>query len=133
MQLAQTPPVSTKLLWTGRAISAFMVLFLIFDGVTKVLKLAPSQEATARLGYPSSLTLGIGIIVLACTVIYVIPRTSILGAILLTGYLGGAVASQVRIRAAVFDTSFPIIFCVLIWAGVFLREPRLRAVLPVRS
>jgi hypothetical protein len=126
-------PASAKSLWTGRVISALMVLFLIFDGVTKVLKLAPVQEASARLGYARSLTVWIGITVLACTVIYVIPRTSILGAILLTGYLGGAVASQVRIGAPIFDTSFPLIFGVLIWGGLYLRDQRLRSLIPLHG
>lgn len=126
-------PASAKSLWTGRVISALMVLFLIFDGVTKVLKLAPVQEASARLGYAQNLTVWIGITVLACTVIYVIPRTSILGAILLTGYLGGAVASQVRIGAPIFDTSFPFIFGVLIWGGLYLRDQRLRALIPLQG
>ncbi|HTW63870.1 MAG TPA: DoxX family protein [Bryobacteraceae bacterium] len=124
---------STPVLWTSRTLSALVVLFLIFDGVTKILKVPQVIEATVRLGYPESAVVAIGIIVLACTLVYAIPHTSIFGAILLTAYLGGAVASQIRISAPAFDTSFPIIFCVLIWAPLFLREPRLRAIIPVRS
>ncbi len=133
MQLTRTAPVPAKMLWTGRSMSALMVLFLIFDGVTKLLKVQQVLEAQTRLGYPESAAVKIGIIVLLCTLVYVIPRTSTLGALLLTAYLGGAVASQVRIGAPLFDTCFPVIFGVLIWAGVFLREPRLRALIPVRS
>jgi hypothetical protein len=129
MQLTQAAPVSAPRLWTGRIISALMVLFLIFDGITKLIKVPQVLDAQARLGYPANDALGIGITVLVCTLVYVIPRTSILGAILLTGYLGGAVASQVRIGAPLFDTSFPIIFGVLIWAGLYLRDQRLRAII----
>jgi len=120
-------------LWSGRVLNGIMVLFLIFDGVTKIMKVPQVLDAQVRLGYPEHTAVLLGIIVLACTLVYVIPRTSILGAILLTGYLGGAVASQIRIGAPVFDTSFPFIFGVLVWAGIFLREPRLRALIPLRS
>lgn len=126
MQLTQAAPVSGLRVWTGRIISALMVLFLLFDGVTKLMKVPQVLEAQARLGYPANDAIGIGLTVLVCTLVYVIPRTSILGAILLTGYLGGAVASQVRISGPLFDTCFPIIFGVLIWAGLYLRDPRLR-------
>lgn len=121
------------ILWSGRILSALMVLFLLFDGVTKIMKVPQVLEAQARLGYPEHTAVLIGIIVLACTLVYVIPSTSILGAILLTGYLGGAVASQVRIGGPLFDAFFPGIFGVLVWAGIFLREPRLRALIPLRS
>ncbi len=121
------------MLWSGRVLSALIVLFLLFDGVTKIMKVPQVLQAQDRLGYPEHAAVMIGIIVLACTLVYVIPRTSILGAILLTGYLGGAVASQVRIDGHLFDTSFPFIFGVLAWASIFLREPRLRALIPLRS
>jgi hypothetical protein len=129
MQLTQAAPVSAARLWAGRIISALMVLFLVFDGVTKLMKVPQVLEAQARLGYPANHAFGIGITVLACTLVYVIPRTSILGAILLTGYLGGAVASQVRIGAPLFDTVFPIVFGVLIWVGLYLRDRRLRPII----
>ena len=132
MQLTEASPVSTKIMWTGRVISALMVLFLIFDGVTKLMKVPQVLEAQTRLGYPGEVVPAIAVALLACTLFYVIPQTYILGAILLTGYLGGAVASQVRIRGPVFDTSFPVIFGVLIWAGIYLRDNRLRALIPVR-
>src|SRR4051794_30011565 len=93
---AQSVSSSTAMIWGGRVLSALAVLFLIFDGGIKVLKLAPAVEATIQLGYAENLIIPIGIIELACLAVYVFPRTSVLGAILLTGYLGGAMASQMR-------------------------------------
>ena len=95
------------------------------------MKLAPVMQGFARFGYPESLVLSIGIVELACTVVYVIPRTSVLGAILLTGYLGGATATQVRIGDPTFFA--PIVLGVLLWAGLFLRDDRLRALIPLRT
>jgi hypothetical protein len=88
-------------------------------------------DATVQLGYQESAIVGIGLTLLACTLLYVIPRTSVLGAILLTGYLGGAVASNVRAEAPLLNVAFPILFAVLAWAGVFLRESRLRQLIPI--
>lgn len=118
-------------LWTGRVITGIVVLFCVFDGVTKLIKEPHSVAATAELGYSIGALVGIGALLLICTAVYVIPRTSVLGAVLLTGYLGGAVASNVRIGHPVFECVFPVIFAVLVWAGLFLREPRLRVLLPV--
>jgi DoxX-like protein len=120
-------------LWTGRIISALVVLFLLFDGITKILKVRAVIEASAQLGFPVSAIAAIGTILVLCTVLYVIPRTAVLGAILLTGYLGGAVAIQVRAGNPMFETLFPIIFGALAWTGIFLREPRLGALVPLRS
>jgi hypothetical protein len=111
--------------------SGLAVLFLIFDGVGKVLQVAPVLEAQAQLGIPESLTVGIGILVLVCTAVYVIPATSVLGAILLTGFLGGAVAIQLRAGAPLFNLIFPIIFGALVWGGLYLRNERLRALIPL--
>ena len=113
--------------------SAVAVLFLIFDGVIKVLQLAPAVEATVQLGYPEHLVLGIGLIELACLAVYVFPRTSVLGAILLTGYLGGALATQVRVDAELFPLVFPIMMGLLLWGGLYVRDDRLRLLLPLRS
>jgi len=125
---AQMAAVSSKkALWSGRILSGWLVLFLLFDGVVKVLKLAPAMEGTARLGYPSSLVVPIGIVELLCVAAYVIPRTSILGAILLTGYLGGATATQVRLEDPWFF--FPVVVGVLVWAGLLLRDARLRSLI----
>jgi hypothetical protein len=125
--------VSNKMLWTGRIICALVVLFLLFDSSIKLIQLAPAVEGTIRLGYPVSLIRPIGVILLVCIVLYTIPRTSILGAILLTGYLGGAVASQLRIGEPLFsNVLFPVYFGVLLWAGGVLRNEALRALLPLR-
>src|SRR3954451_18233663 len=134
MQAApQTITSSTTALWAGRIISALAVLFLIFDSVIKVLKLAPAVEATTQLGYPESLVIAIGILELACLAVYVFPRTAVLGAILLTGYLGGAIATNLRAGAPAFNIVFPLIIGALVWGGLFLREARLRALVPLRS
>ncbi len=125
-------PVSKKMLWTGRVLSALAALFLLFDGVAKLFKPAPVVEATVQLGYPESVILGLGVVLTACTILYLVPRTSILGAILLTGYLGGAVATHVRVGGPLFSVIFPIIFGVLVWGGLYLREDRLRALIPLR-
>jgi hypothetical protein len=125
---------SNKSLWAGRIIGAVAILFLVLDGVGKILALPPVVEGTARLGYPTSVLLGIGIVEVACLIAYVLPRTSVLGAILLTGYLGGAVATHVRIGSPLFShVLFPIYLAVLIWGALFLRHDRLRALIPLRG
>ena len=109
-------------------------MFLIFDGVTKVLKVAPVLEASARLGLPVNVIFDIGILLLICTAVYVIPRTAIFGAVLLTGYLGGAVAIQIRAGSPFFsETLFPVYFGAFVWGGLFLRDDRLRALIPLRN
>ncbi len=118
-----TVSASKKMIWAGRIMSGLVVLFLLFDGVVKLLRLPIAMEPTVRLGYPESLVLAIGIVELVCTVAYAIPRTSIFGAILLTGYLGGATATHVRVGDPFF---FPIVIGVLVWAGLYLRDERLR-------
>jgi hypothetical protein len=134
MQAAtQAAPTSKALLWAAYGISALAVLFLIFDSVIKVLKLAPAVEATTQLGYPESLVIGIGVIELACLAVYVIPRTAILGAILLTGYLGGAIATNLRAGTPLFNVVFPLIIGALLWGGIYLRDQRLRALIPLRK
>ncbi len=125
-----TQTVSKRSLWAGRIISALVVLFLLFDAVTKLMKIAPVLEAFTRLGYSLSLAVPIGVVLLVCTIVYAIPPTSVLGAILLTAYLGGATVTQVRAGQPFY---FPIIFGVLVWGGLYLRENRLHALIPVRS
>jgi len=125
--------VSKGRLWTGRVISALVVLFLLFDGITKVMKVRAVIEASAQLGYPVNAIVTIGIILLVCTVFYIIPQTAVLGTILLTGYLGGAVAANLRIASPMFNTFFPIAFGVLAWTGLYLRESRLGALIPFRT
>ena len=126
----QTAPFSKKMLWAGYIISVLPVLLLLVSGVMKLVKPTSVVEGFVRLGYPESLALGIGVVELACVVVYMIPQTSVLGAILLTGYLGGATATHVRIGEPFF---MPIVLGVLIWGGLFLRDDRLRALLPLRS
>src|SRR6185503_12150356 len=106
---AQFTPVSRRRLWTGRIMIALPALFLFVDGVGKLVKPAPVVEGTVQLGYPESVLLGLGIVLLTCTVLYVIPRTAVFGAILLTGYLGGAIATHVRVGSPLFShTLFPV-------------------------
>ncbi|MDB5351785.1 MAG: hypothetical protein JWN86_3032 [Planctomycetota bacterium] len=119
---AQTP---SALLWAGRIISGSVVLFLAFDAVMKMIRAAPVVEATENLGIPAGAILGIGIVLLVCDAIYAVPQTAILGAILLTGYLGGATAIHVRAGSGVFPIAFSVAFGVLAWVGLVLREPRL--------
>ena len=131
--LTQAGPVSKGRLWTGRIISALVVLFLLFDSITKVMRVRAVMEASAQLGYPANTIFTIGIILLVCTVFYIIPQTAVLGAILPTGYLGGAVAANLRIGTSMFNTLFPIVFAALAWTGIFLRESRLGALIPFRT
>lgn len=119
------------LLWTGRILSGLVTAFFILDGAMKLAKPAVVVQATVQLGYPVSTIVGIGITLLAFTVLYVIPRTAVLGAVLLTAYLGGAVASNVRAATPLFNTVFPIVFGALVWSGLWLRDTRLRTLLPV--
>lgn len=127
-------PVSRKRLWTGRILSSLAVLFLLFDSVIKLTPIAPVRESFERLGYPLSVAVGIGLLELACLALYVIPRTSVLGAILLTGFLGGATATHVRVGdPLVSHVLFPTYIGVLVWGGLFLRDSRLSALVPLRS
>jgi hypothetical protein len=122
-------PVSATRRWSGRIVSALAALFLIFDGGIKVMQLAAAVDGSVQLGYPAHLVLGLGILELACLAIYLLPRTAFLGAVLLTGYLGGAVATHVRIGSPVFSVIFPILIGALLWGGLALRDSRLRALL----
>ena len=134
MQSAKIAPASKKMLWTGRIMSILVVLFLTFDAIIKVMRIPPALEGTARLGYPLSVVLPLGVVLLTCVVLYVIPSTSFLGAILLTGYLGGAVASNVRVGNPLFGYVLaPIYVAVLMWGGLYLRDDRVRALIPLRS
>ena len=130
---AQSAPLSKGRLWAARIMSGLPALFLLVDAVGKLVRPAPVVEGTLQLGYPESVILGLGIVLLACTVLYIIPRTAILGAILLTGYLGGAVATHVRVGSPLFShILFPVYLGVLIWGGLYLRDERLRAMFPLR-
>lgn len=135
MQLdTQVTPVSKKMLWAGRIMSVLVVIFLLFDSTMKVMRLDPAVEDTVALGYTGGVVFGLGITLLVCTILYAIPRTSILGAILLTGYLGGAIATHVRVDNPLFShVLFPLYLGILLWAGLVLRDARLRALLTLRT
>jgi hypothetical protein len=119
-----TPP-SPVLLWTGWIITVLVALFLAIDGGMKVIKATPAVEASEKLGVPEDTIIGIGAVLLACTTIYAVPPTAVLGAILLTGYLGGATAIHVRAGSGAFPIGFSVGVGVLAWAGLVLRDPRL--------
>ena len=129
----QTLPVSNKRLWAGRIMSALPALFLFVDGATKLVKPEVVVKATVELGYAEAVILPLGVVLLACTILYVIPRTAVLGAILLTGYLGGAVATHVRAGQGPFEILFPVVFGALLWGGLVLRDDQLRALLPLKA
>src|ERR1700674_2238605 len=112
------------MLWAGRIVSALPALFLLVDGVMKLFKPAVVVQATVQLGYSETVIVPLGIVLTACTVLYLIPRTAMLGAILLTGYLGGAVATHVRVGEGPFPVLFPIMVGVLVWGGLWLRDDR---------
>ena len=124
---------SKSLTWAGRVMSALPILFLSADGIAKLIKPVQVVEATVKLGYPESVIFGLGVVLLICTIIYAIPRTSVLGAILLTGYLGGATATHVRVGDSLFPILFPGLMGALIWGGLYLRDGRLRELLPLRK
>lgn len=118
-------------LWTGRVLSGLAILFLLFDAFGKFTNAPQVTEACVRLGIPVSQTFSIGVLLLVSTLVYAVPRSAVLGAVLLTGYLGGAVAIQMRAGSPTFETVFPVIFAVIVWAGVFLRICGLRKVFPI--
>jgi DoxX-like family len=127
-------PVSTLRLWSGRILTALPVLFMIFDSVIKLMNIEPVTDSFAKLGYPTTIAVAIGLLEAVCLALYVVPRTSVLGAILLTGYLGGAIATHVRVASPLLThVFFPVYVAALLWAGLFLRENRLRALLPLRT
>jgi hypothetical protein len=125
---------SRRALWTGRLFGGLAVVFLIVDSVGKLLVLQPVIDRTKELGYAPDIVFSLGLTLLVCVVAYVIPRTSVLGAVLLTGYLGGAVATQVRVGNPLFThILFPTYVAALLWGGLVLRDARLRRFLPWRD
>lgn len=125
-------PMPTTTLWAGRILSALPVLFLLFDGVIKVVNIQPVVDASILLGLPVDLAPSIGLLLLACVAVYLIPPTAILGAILLTGYLGGAVAIHARVGGELFSLAFPVLLGALLWGGLYLRDEQLRTLIPLR-
>ncbi len=124
-----THPASKKMLWAGYIMGILPVLMLLMSAVMKFVKPPPVVEGFAHLGLPESLALGLGILELICTVIYLVPQTSVLGAILLTGYLGGATVTHLRVGDPFL---MPVLLGLLIWGGLFLRDSRLRTLIPLR-
>jgi DoxX-like family len=125
-------PASKTRLWVGRIMSALPALFLLVDGVMKLVKPEVVVKTTVALGYTETVILPLGMVLLACTILYLILPTAVLGAILLTGYLGGAVATQVRAEQGSFAILFPVVFGVLLWGGLVLRDSRLRTLITLR-
>lgn len=131
MQAAtQTATVSKKMIWTGRVISALPVLMLLFGGIMSLMKPPVVLQSLAHLGYPERLAIPLGIVEMVCALIYAVPRTSVFGAVLLTAYFGGATATHVRIGEPFF---VPVLFGILVWIGLYLREERLRELAPIRK
>lgn len=131
---AQTIPTSKRMLRTGQVLSALAVLFLLFDSVIKVMTIPPVVDAFTHLGYPPSLARGIGTLELVCITIYLVPRTSVLGAVLLTGFLGGAIAIHLRVGDPLIShVLFPSYVGLFVWGGLLLRDDRLRAIVPLRA
>ena len=116
--------------WIGRVLTGLSILFLLVDSTMKIIKESHSVEGTLNLGWPDTAVQPIGILLLVCTILYIIPRTAILGDIFLTAYLGGAVATMARIDISYW---FPIMFGVLVWGGLFLRDEKLRALIPLKK
>lgn len=130
----RSSPPSRKALWAGRSLSGLAALFLGFDAAGKLLLPPQVVEGTTSLGYSASVILPLGVVQLVCLLFYLVPRTAVLGAVLWTGYLGGAIATHVRVgNPLLTHTLFPIYVAALIWGGLWLRDQRLRALLPLRS
>ncbi len=130
----RTAAPSTTSLWGGRVMTGLAVAFLVFDGLVKFTRIPAVVEASGQLGLPLHLNPSIGILLLACVALYAAPRTAVLGAILLTGYLGGAVAIHARVGSPVFShLLFPTYVGALVWGGLYLRDARLRALVPLRT
>jgi hypothetical protein len=125
----QPPPVAKRTLWVGYILSALPVLLLLFSAILKLMKPAQVVEGFAHYGFPENLIFKLGILEIFCTALYLIPRTSVLGALLLTGYLGGATVTNVRIGESFM---IPVILGVLVWGGLYLRDQRVRALIPLR-
>ena len=131
--IVQTAESSKGATVGGYVLSGLPVIFFLLDGVMKLFKPAFVVDATTKLGYQESTIVPLGIVLVVCTLIYLFPATSVLGAILLTGYLGGAVATHVRMGEGAFPIVFPVILGAFVWGGLYLRDPRLRALVPLRS
>jgi hypothetical protein len=125
---------SKAALWTGRVLTGFVVLFLLFDGIIKLTNMQVVTDTLNSLGYPPKHAVMIGIVELACVILFAIPRTAVLGAVLLTALLGGGIATHIRVDSPLFShTLFGVYLGIVAWAGLYLRDPRVRTLLPLRS
>lgn len=123
--------ISNGAIWTGRVLSGLAIVFLLFDGAIKLVPLDIVITTSQQLGIPTELARTLGVLTLACTILYAVPRTSVLGAILLTAYMGGAIYTHVRAGSPLFThTLFGVYLAVLIWGGLYLRDERVRALIP---
>jgi hypothetical protein len=131
--IVQTGETSNAVLWTGRIMSGLVIAFMLLDGAMKLVPLDVVVTTSEQMGIPGNLARTLGVIGLICTVLYAVPRTSVLGAVLLTGYLGGAIASHLRLGDPIFThTLFGLYLGLLVWGGLYLRDIRLRALIPLR-
>ncbi|KPV53167.1 hypothetical protein SE17_11205 [Kouleothrix aurantiaca] len=129
---ARTTTSSKAMSWAGYALSGFAIAFLLFDSIIKVVQAAPAVESNVQLGYPAGIVVALGLAELVCLAVYVFPRTAVLGAVLLTGWFGGAMATHVRAGSPTFSVIFPILVGLMVWGGLFLRDARLREIFPFR-
>jgi hypothetical protein len=129
-----TTNISKGRLWVARIMSWLIILFMLFDSILKLIKPAPVVEGTVTLGYAEHHIIVIGILGLLSTILYAVPRTSFLGALLLTGYFGGVIATQIRVDAPLFSTIlFPVYLAVLTWGGVWLRDEKVRRLISLQN
>lgn len=134
--MTATTPETTRnwMLWTGYGLSALVALFMLMDATMKLLRLPVVLETSAQIGWAAASAVPLGIVLLVCTALYALPRTAVLGAVLLTAYLGGAVATHARIGSPVFSHMlFGVYLGAMLWGGLYLRDGRLRALLPIRT
>lgn len=132
--ISQSSQTSRRMIWAGRILSGIVVVFMLMDGTLHLTTVAPVVQAFAQLGFPLRLSIVLALIELVCVALYVYPRTSVLGSILLTGYLGGAVAMQLRVGNPLFgETLFPVYVGILAWGGLYGRNPQLRALIPLKQ
>ena len=133
MEAVNHYPTSSGRIWAGRILTFLPALFLLVDGVFKLIRPVVVVDTTVQLGYPAGVILPLGVALTVSSILYLIPRTAVLGAILLTGYLGGAVATHVRVGAGPGPILMPVIIGVMLWSGLYFRDHRVRGLLPLRQ
>jgi hypothetical protein len=132
--IGQTEPISNRAIWAGRVMSGLVIVFLLLDGAMKLVPFDVVIKASEPLGIPGSLARTLGVLTIVCTLLYALPRTAVLGAILLTGYLGGAIATHLRVGDPLLThVLFGAYLGLLVWGGLYLRDSRLRALIPLQQ